>query len=159
VAEISDDVTVRDLARLVVSQVAPEELPVFPVLADACLADPGRMLGSRDDVRERLGFGVGEIMALTTPFAILAAEEVVKYLARSALEVGRTVAGRIFVRRSDDSRRQADHDRPLELRVDQLRELRRIVLEKALQLELSPAKAELLADATVGSVGAASGGG
>jgi hypothetical protein len=157
VAEASDD-TVRDLARLVVLQVAPEELPVFGVLADACLADPGRMLGSRDDVRERLGFGVGEVVALITPFAILAANEVVSYLTKCALDAGRTAVGRIFVRTPRRLAKPADQDPPLDLRDDQLRELRRIVLEKAVQLGLPQPRAELLADAFAGSVAAADGG-
>jgi hypothetical protein len=151
---------VRELARLVVSQVAPEELPMFAVVADACLTDPDRMVRGREDVRERLGFGVGEVAALITPFTVLAATEVVKYLTASALEVGRGAAGRIFRRKSKDARRKAAEEaRRLELRDDQVLELRRIVLEKARQLDLPEAKAELLADAFVGSIAAGGKGG
>jgi hypothetical protein len=157
VAEASED-TARDLARLVVSQVAPEELPVFGVIADASLADPGRMLGSRDDVRERLGFGVGEAVALITPFAILVANEVVGYLTKCALDAGRTAVGRLFARKSKRPGQPVDQDPPLHLRDDQLRELRRIVVAKAVQLGLPQPKAELLADAFAGSVATADAG-
>jgi hypothetical protein len=151
---------VRELARLVVSQLAPEELPVFAVVADACLTDPDRMVSGREDVRERLGFGVGEVATLTTPFAVLAATEAVKYLTAAALDVGRGAAGRVFLRKSKGAQRKAaEETQRLELREDQVRELRRIVLEKALQLGLPEAKAELLADAIVGSIAAAGNGG
>lgn len=150
-AQTPSDDAVRDLARLVVSQVAPEELPVFSVLANACLADPARMLGGRDDVREQLGFGVGEVTVLLTPFAILAAGEVVKYLTTSALDTGKKILEH-RARRAKDSEQRIVEGPLFDLRPDQLQELRRIVLEKLLQDSLEPAKAELVADAVVGEL-------
>jgi hypothetical protein len=124
---------------------------VFSVLADACLADPARMLDGRDDVREQLGFGVGEVTVLLTPFAILAAGEVVKYLTTSALDTGRKILER-RARRAKDSEQRIVEGPLFDLRPDQLQELRRIVLEKLLQDSLEPAKAELVADAVVGEL-------
>jgi hypothetical protein len=141
---------VRNLARMVVSQVAPEELPTFSILADVSLADPARMLDSRDDIRERLGFGVGEVVILMTPYAILAASEVVKYLAKWATEAGTTAAARFVARRGNGH--QTGEPKRLDLSADQVQELRGVVREKALQFGLLPPKAELLADAFAGAV-------
>lgn len=148
-AESTDDVQIKEVARRVVSQVAPGELPVFTVLAEATLADPDRMMQDRADVRERLGFGIGEAAALITPFAILAAREVVQYATRGALDAGTAAATRFLRRRKDPSGDPVSLDLP----ADQLAELRGIVLEKALQYGLPQPQAELLADAFAGSAG------
>lgn len=150
-ADTPDEDAARELARLVVSQVAPEELPLFPVLADASLADPVRMFGSRDDVQERLGFGVGETVALITPYAVLAATEAVKYLTKLALDAGTAVATRFLAHRGLVQTGGSHQDRPLQLRAEQVQELRGIVRDKALQLGLAEPKADLLADAFAGA--------
>jgi hypothetical protein len=147
-AEMTGDAEVKEIARLVVSEVAPEELPVYSILAEATLADPARMLEGRDDIRERLGFGVGEVTLLVTPFAVLAAREVVQYLTKCTLDAGKNATTRIFRRRT-----QSPAEGSLHLSAEQLAELRRIVLEKALELGLKPKKAELLADAFAGRAG------
>lgn len=148
-AKSTDDVQVEELARRVVSQVAPAELPMFAVLAKATLADPDRMTEERADVRERLGFGIGEATVLITPFAILAAREVVQYVTKGALDAGKAAATRLLRRRTKSSGGAASRDLP----ADQLEELRGIVLEKALQYGLTQPQAELLADAFAGSAG------
>lgn len=70
-----DDEMVREVARRVVEQVAPEELVIFGMNSRAYFQDPaGTLKDAVDDSHESrgsvLGSGAAEIVMLVTPFAL-----------------------------------------------------------------------------------------
>jgi hypothetical protein len=65
----------RDLARIIVKTVAPDECVVFSVLSEVYFAPGGR---GRED--EELGFGGAEAVALLTPVVMAAADSVTQEL-------------------------------------------------------------------------------
>jgi hypothetical protein len=101
VAETIDDVLdilTTQLARAVVEEIAPEELPPFDPISQAFIErrKEDRRKGRKQidypselDWNEDLGFGMGEAVTLLTPAALAAAGAVVGYLAR---EVGQGLA-------------------------------------------------------------------
>jgi hypothetical protein len=137
---------VDGLARLAVSRLAPNELPLFPVLSDRFGKDPDRLLrdtGGRDEV---LGSGL-EGAALLTPIALAAATEVAKYVAvHLAMATGKGAAElfRQLLHRPDEA--------PPALTAGQLAEVGRLAREKGLALRLSEARAGALADALVAAL-------
>ena len=142
----STEEVAEQLARHVVHGVAPEEDEIFDLVAAAWRRDPGRLAdkATRD---EMLGFGVEAALTLLTPVALGAATEVLRYLATEtadALELQKRV----------DKLLRRDPDGPAPLDRDQLASVREIVLAKCKQAEVTPERAEQVADAVVGALSA-----
>jgi hypothetical protein len=155
-----DDARVTALARIAVERAAPEELPLFRATSEAYLRDPGSLeqRGGRD---EMLGFGVEAAAVLVTPVALSVARDVLAFLAEQVRRVARTesegaidrLVDRVAGRGEEDAESTAAA--PAQLTDEQLAQVREHALEKALQLKLPAAKAELLADSLVGSLATA----
>ncbi len=71
---------VLDLAREIVGEVAPAELPGFAVLGEGFLRDPGRVLNSRVRSGATLGSGIDTQILVVTPIALAAATVVYEHL-------------------------------------------------------------------------------
>ncbi|WP_405982898.1 hypothetical protein [Streptomyces sp. NBC_00158] len=138
---------VRDLVRDVVTEVAPEELPLLAGLAGFDDATAVQRLGGGVRRREPLGFGLGEVAALVTPVVWLAVDQATQQIVGTWVEkriawTG-TVLRRIF-------RRSATEPVViLPLTREQLALVRRSVLTMAAQRGLEPARAAVIADAVV----------
>lgn len=77
----ADAALVTDVARDVLSEIAPDELPIFPAASRAYVADPAaalRGLGTKD---EMLGFGLEALAAAATPVVLIVVSEVFQFLA------------------------------------------------------------------------------
>ncbi|MGI9111409.1 MAG: hypothetical protein ACR2GT_04305 [Gaiellaceae bacterium] len=162
-AQPVDDALVAALARASVERAAPEELPLFRATSEAYFYDPGALeqQRSRD---EMLGFGVDAAVMLVTPVALAVAKDVIEFIgtqlrARAEKE-GEGAIDRVLnrlLRRDDDNKDGAPPEPAAvqELTNEQLEQVRTLALEKAKQLKLSDAKAELLAESLVGSLATA----
>ena len=148
-----------DLARDLVNQVAPEEMPLFRATSEAYFKDPQRVLKEHTGKDEMLGFGTGEVIFLVTPVAVAVSVEVVRFVTE---EVGKSFKAEssafvaalvksVFKKYRPILEREA---RPTAspLTPEQLREIHVIALTKARQLKLSEARAKILADALVGDL-------
>lgn len=72
---------VTDVARDVIAQTVPDELPIFQETSEAFFRDANKLLKSRTGRDERLGFGPEAASAiLMTPFIISFVEEALKAL-------------------------------------------------------------------------------
>ena len=158
-ARSDDDALVAALARASVERAAPEELPLFRATSEAYFKDPSALERpqSRDDM---LGFGVDAAVMLVTPVALAVARDVIQFIgthlrARAEKE-GEGAIDRVLDRllRRDDQPATTPAA-PAELTDDQLEQVRTLAFEKAKQLKLSDAKAELLAESLVGSLATA----
>jgi hypothetical protein len=157
----NEDVLVTALARTAVAGSAPEELPLFRAMSEAYVRDPSS-LEQGEGKDELLGFGVDVALTLVTPIALSVARDVagfvVEQLRRRAREEGEGAIERLLERLGvGDGDKVAPTEpaaTPL-LSRDQLAHVRTLALEKALQLKLPTAKAELLADSLAGSLATA----
>ena len=160
-ARSDDDALVAALARASVERAAPEELPLFRATSEAYFDDPSALdrPKSRDDM---LGFGVDAAVMLVTPVALAVARDVIEFIgtqlrARAEKE-GEGAIDRVLdrlLRRDDEPAATPAATGPAELTDEQLEQVRTLALEKAKQLKLSDAKAELLAESLVGSLATA----
>jgi len=160
-ARSDDDALVAALARASVERAAPEELPLFRATSEAYFDDPSALERpkSRDDM---LGFGVDAAVMLVTPVALAVARDVIQFIgtqlrARAEKE-GEGAIDRVLdrlLRRDDEPVATPAAAGPAELTDEQLEQVRTLALEKAKQLKLSDAKAELLAESLVGSLATA----
>jgi hypothetical protein len=153
--ETVDDEVVGEVARGLVAQTAPQELPLFRATSEAYFANPEQVLGGKEDRDEMLGFGAeAAVVTLLTPVALEVAKTVVGYLATQLVSVMEQHAGEAVatqVRRLFH-RDTAAADTAPPLTPDQLAKVRELALEKARQLNLADNQAHLLADAMVGSL-------
>lgn len=174
-----DDALVVALARATVERAAPEELLIFPAASEAYLEGQDPTKATRGD--PMLGFGIETAVILITPIALTVAKDVLGFLRvqlkKHAEERGDDAVDwfidRLFRRKDDepaasapsdaaapapapaDTAATVEPDEDIELTDEQLEQVRAFALEKAKQLKLPDAKAELLADSLVGSLATA----
>jgi len=174
-----DDALVVALARATVERAAPEELVIFPAASEAYLQGQDPSKTTRGD--PMLGFGVDAAVVLVAPVALTVAKEVLAFLRvqlkKHAEERGDDAVdwliNRLFGGKDDESPATAPADAAapapapadadaavepaddIELTDEELEQVRALALEKAKQLKLPDAKAQLLADSLVGSLATA----
>jgi hypothetical protein len=174
-----DDAIVVALARATVERAAPEELLIFPAASEAYLEGQDPTKATRGD--PMLGFGIETAVVLITPIALTVAKDVLGFLRvqlkKQAEEHGDDAVdwfiNRLFRRGGEepavsapadaaapapapaDTAAAVEPDEHVELTDEQLEQVREFALEKAKQLKLPDAKAELLADSLVGSLATA----
>jgi hypothetical protein len=149
------DDAITALARRILEEVAPEELPSFGPSARAYLADRDRFLKSQVAESQRLGFGVEMVVVLLTPAALEIARHVAEWLvaefvAAGVEEAGEAVRGQ-FRRILNGGGKDSDQQRDA-LSKAQLVEIQRVATNAAVGLGIPPAQARILADATVGAL-------
>ena len=86
-AKNDQDTLMLDLARDVVAQTAPQELPLFQATSAAFIENPPRRGKQGEDL---LGFGVGEAAVFVTPVVLAIAKEVIAYLIEEAKKTLKT---------------------------------------------------------------------
>jgi hypothetical protein len=148
---VGDERPEIELAREVVATLAPGEQPLFPAIARAFVNDRGKKRLSSRGGDHTLGFGLAEAATLLTPVALMAAEEVVRYMAEEIGKgLGKEAVGEITIRIHRLIHRGAAAEC---LAPAQLARIHSIVETQALEAKLPQARAEVLADAIVQRLG------
>jgi hypothetical protein len=154
-SETDDRELIVAVSRDVVASIAPEESVLFRPLSVAYFEHPERL--SRPPQDDMLGFGVGDVVVALTPVALTVVSETLVYLrAELAKTVAHDAAAALDAKVKALFRRSHPGDQRAEavpaLSQEQLAEVRRRAIEKARVLGLSEHRANLLADAVVGSL-------
>ena len=149
---------VADIARGVVGQVAPQELPLFRAQSAAYFQSPEKALKGQRGKDEMLGFGGGEVVTFLTPVVLSVTTAVINFLipqvqqalqSQSAPLINAAVKS-LFGKLTPSG--GAASAPALRLSQEQLAQVRQVALEKGRQLNLSDSQAALLADSLVGSL-------
>ena len=155
----ADSQLVSEIARGIIAEVAPDELPMFGMASDAYMRDPTRAAGNADP-DEMLGFGGGEL-ELLTPVVLTVTSGVVSYLLNSVLAAAKTEGQAVIQQRvrqlfkrfsAAESAPSAAASPSPGLTRDQLVEVRRVAFEIATRTGVTAAQAALVADSTVGQL-------
>ncbi|MFD7235898.1 hypothetical protein ACFWAT_11375 [Streptomyces syringium] len=72
---------ITEIARDVIEEIAPEEVPTFSAVSRAYFADPQRALSGRGSRQAPLGFGSGMVELILTPIVLAATAKAVECLA------------------------------------------------------------------------------
>jgi hypothetical protein len=158
----AQDQLVSELARDLVTDTAPQELPLFRPLSEAYLSDPEGTLKGQAGRDETLGFGLAEAATFLTPIVLAVITDVVKYLSAHILqtvkeessELASEAVKSLFKKYRPTNQEERKAPRPLA--PEQIARVRRLAFDKARQLEMSSAQANLLADSVAGSLACAS---
>ena len=71
---------IAELARDLISQTVPQELPLFRANSEAFFSNPEKLLAGQKGKDEMLGFGVGEAITMLSPVILMVTSEIVKFL-------------------------------------------------------------------------------
>ena len=144
------------LARQVIGEIAPEELPLFDSVCSTWFTTRRSGRRRRRRHEDPLGFGPETAATILAPAVLAVCGEVARHLAG---EAGRSLAGRIsklvdrsvgrLLSRSRTPRKAAP---PAELTRDQLVRVRQLAFERGLEVGLARERANVLADAIAGSL-------
>ncbi|MFC4532571.1 hypothetical protein [Sphaerisporangium dianthi] len=147
-----DEVLVADIARTMVAEVRPAELPTFRAVSKAYFADPARSLAGGNGGGGPLRIGDTGIVLLLTPVALAAATEVAQYLfsetIRPSVRRGGAAIRRLF-RGAGTAAEPAEV--PVELTGEQWAQVHRIVVDVAHRCGVEHDMAQVMADAVVGA--------
>ena len=135
-----------ELARSVVSEIAPSELPLFEIMSKSFAANPKRVRIRRGG-DEELGFGIAESAMLVTPVALAAIREIALFLAEDfAKALSHAAADAVAARITKLFRREAGTP---PLTDSQIASIRTIVVEAAQTSKLGETQTTLLVDTLV----------
>lgn len=165
--ELNEKQLITGLAREIIAEIAPQELPMFRAQSAAYFEDPEQAIKNQAGKDDVLGFGSGAAAAFVTPAVLALAPVIINFVKEAAREsiqgeakdlINKAVQS-IFKKikpaekekeNKDDARQSAKDDAPLTLSPDQLLKLRELVVAQALVLRLSEKTAVTLADAFIG---------
>lgn len=138
---------VRDLVRQVAEDLAPEELRVLAALDGVSDAEAVRRLSGAPGRDQRLGFGVGEAVALLSTVAWIGLDEAVRQIAAETLKEAARPALRWW---RFSRRRQTESSVVVPvLSAEQLKVVDRCVLDAAQDMGLPPDEGTRIADSVV----------
>ena len=137
---------VREVVRGVIAEVAPEELPLVAGLSQLDDATVIRRLRRRRSRREQLGFGLDDMLVLSTPVVWLVLNQIAQKAADGVVD---GLARRLKVLFRKVVRQKTAPVALPPLSRDQLAEVHRQVLEAAIQVGLEKKRATALADMVV----------
>jgi hypothetical protein len=144
------DEIVGTLGRALVSDLAPEELPLFPALLGQFQGARGKT-GKQSSGDQLLGFGGAEVLIMLTPVILSFAKSFWQALAAEAAQ-GSAHGISEYVKAHLHGRHDAVAVRPLT--AEQLKLVRTVAEHEARRLEISEGQAGLFADAMVGVLAA-----
>lgn len=146
---------IADVARDIVVQIAPQELPLYRATSTAYFKDSNKFLKRRAVKDEMLGFGIQKTVCLLTPTVLFVMSEVVTFvtvavkesLVESGAELISDSVKKMFKMFRSEGKNEVSNPSPLTLQ--QIAQVRKLAYEKFLKLKLSDAQATSLADAVV----------
>jgi len=156
VTSLEQNQLVADLARDIVAQNAPQELPLFRATSAAYFKNPGKVLKSQSGKDEMLGFGAAEAVLMLTPSVLVIVNQVVTFVIaevqKSVAEESSNLLDDLVKKMFKKFRSEHEQNATPALTPAQLAHVHQLAYEEASRLALSDAKAKLLADSIVGSL-------
>jgi hypothetical protein len=144
---VNQQQSVAELSRLIISQIAPRELPIFGPVSRAWFANP-KSTRLRANGDEALGFGLADAVPLLTPFVLAVVTKVASDLVDSlSSALVDTAKGAISEQVAHIFRR--DSTLPA-LSQAQLSEIRKTALTVAQAAGVPNQQSSLVADAIIG---------
>jgi hypothetical protein len=156
--EFVDGQLIEDLARNLIEDLAPQELPIYRATSKAFLENPDHVTKRQWTREEKLGFGLPEATVFLTPVVLAVTTAVVKFFVETVKEAikNQTVeeitalVRKLILRRPSSAEKDA-----YALSREELGKVRELVLRTALDLKVSEPQAEILANAIVGRLAVA----
>jgi hypothetical protein len=140
------DQLIDEIARDVVSQIAPDELPIFQVVSKAYFKNPEKAIKNFKASDDLLGFGLGSEIVALTPVILVASSEVIKFLWELFKDVGKD----LIAEKIEGMLNGTPPSNVPALKSEHLPQIREIVLQTTKRCDIPEKTATLIADAVVG---------
>jgi hypothetical protein len=153
--EMAQKQLVTGIARDVIAQIAPQELPLFSITSETYFKNPNKPLGDQQGKDEMLGFGVETAAAIfISPIVLAIANGIIQSLTEDFIpEKTKGIINKIFKTKRTKKEKDKQVTLPLSYTRDQLQQIRdEIVTKVQRQSKCSKLKAEEIADAVVGNL-------
>jgi hypothetical protein len=147
-----DPTLVTDIARDVLAELAPQEIPIFPAASRTYFADPPAALKQYRSKDNALGFGVDPLLVSLTPIVLHTLLETFEFLtdiAKKAVEAGLAKEIPEIVKAMFRKFHPSEPAAALVLTSEQTTLIYENILESAKRLRFPPDKARSLADAII----------
>ena len=141
----------KESARNIVMEFAPEELPLFDELAQEYFNNPTPPKITKGQVDDQLAFGIEEVMEVVTPASIAMVSAVLTYLVPNVLKVIQeegTASLKEYIRKFFSK----SGSNETTLSPEQLDELRKIAYQQARAFGIQHQKAKKMSYAIIGSI-------
>jgi len=149
---------IADVARDIISQTAPQELPLFRMTSAEYFKNPDKALRNQASKDKILGFGTAEMVSFLTPIVLTVVTEIVTFL---TLEIKQAIADtsaslltdqvkKLFKKFHPEAEKEKSDPSPLTR--EQIARVHKLARERFLQLKLSETQANRLADAIAASL-------
>ena len=158
VTSVENNQLIAYVARDVITQTEPGELPLFRAISTEYFKRPAEALKNQSGRDELLGFGMGETVSLLTPAVLVVTTQVVAFLTevvrQSVVEESASLINERVRRMFKKFRQEGTRDElaPAPLTREQLVLVHKQAYEKFLELKLSGTRANYLADAVIASL-------
>jgi hypothetical protein len=149
------------LAKRIVSEVSPAELPLFDLTAARYHADPAGALDAKGSSDEALGFGVDTAVVLIAPFALDLVKRIITRIAEKvgdgaadslAERIAHALAGKKATAPAGQAPDGAPDQGPEPLTPEQLALVDQTARAEAHHLKLPPDRADALANGLVAAL-------
>jgi hypothetical protein len=146
---IDQDQLITQVARVVVTQIAPQELSIFSDICEAYFKNPNKMHVGQAGAEETLGFGLESVSTVVmSPIILSIVNNVVQVLAQEVAESG--IVKRLLQKLHLVKKEKKKISLPLS--PEQIRQVHQLTMVKARQFKLSESQAQLLADSLIGNL-------
>jgi hypothetical protein len=146
---------ISDIAHELITEIAPGELPLFPVTSEVYFENLDKGLKLLEPTDEMLGFGSDTAITFLTPVVLALTTKVVIFLADKVRESIKEASGELVTKfikemfKSIPPTEEQEKKTPLILSREQLSQLRQLIFETAKHLRLPSDKTESLVNAIV----------
>lgn len=136
---------ITELAKSIITEVEPAELPLFDELILEYFADPTPPDLSVQMSDDPAGSGLGEIMVAVTPAAAAIASAVLTYILTEVIKTFQEESAEALKKKIKGLFRKKD-DSPSPLTTEQLEQIRKIALKKAQEFGVEANQARQIAN-------------
>ena len=145
---------VKELSRMIVEEVAPEELDLFDELLLEYYQNPSESITTKTKADNPLGFGLFENITASTTVIAPIVKSALDYLLSETIKVSQEESASLVKEKIKTvfKRDQADAEELDPLTKAQLRKIYRLARARAIDAGLKPKKAATMARALVGSL-------
>ena len=147
---------VADVARTLIEEIAPQEMPLFQATSAAYFKNPRRARGGQSGRDEMLGFGAGEGATFLTPIILITATKVIEFAMGPAQEVPKTGLSGLMSGFMKKRQTQAATQPPPPLTPERVARARELAVETLRQHNFPEDKIDSVADTLIAKLPMAS---
>lgn len=140
---------IQEISKRIITEISPEELDLFEELIDEFFQNPIPAVNSEQNKDDLLGFGIDEIIIALTPATAAMVIAAINYISTQIIEITKESSAKTVKKRISELFKKKGGE---EISKEQMRTIKKIAKQQAVEFGISPGKAEKMAKALIGSL-------